>query len=301
MTNQFALEVTNLTKTYKSGTKALNKVNLTINQGDFFGLLGANGAGKTTLIGILTGLVNKTSGTLKVHNLDWGKHTNQVKEMIGVVPQEFNFSIFEKVEDIVLSQAGFFGVDRKTAIARTAELLQALDLQTKSKQIARTLSGGMKRRLMIARALVHKPKFLILDEPTAGVDVELRYGMWEYLKNLNQTGTTILLTTHYLEEAEQLCKNIAIIKNGEIVRKDSTKNLLASIEEESYLISVTKIPHSLKTDFQVIDNQTIEVTINPSSSINNLVVQLNEQKIQMLNIKPKGNRLEQLFLNSIKQ
>lgn len=301
MTDQFALEVVNLSKTYKNGTAALKNTNLQIKKGDFFGLLGSNGAGKTTLIGIVTGLVQKTSGTVKVHSIDLDSNHSLLKEKIGVVPQEFNFSIFEKVEDIVINQAGYFGIPRKEAQIQTEQLLKDLELFDKRNQQARTLSGGMKRRLMIARALVHKPEFLILDEPTAGVDVELRHGMWEYLTKLNQGGTTILLTTHYLEEAEQLCKNIAIIKEGEIIKIDTTKNLLNSLDETTYLISVEQIPENFKNKkFNQIDEHTLETTVYNNYTLNQALQELSDSKIQIIDLKPKGNRLEKLFLNIIK-
>jgi ABC-2 type transport system ATP-binding protein len=301
MSNQFALEVTDLSKTYSDGTEALKKANLKISRGDFFGLLGANGAGKTTLIGIVTGLVKKTGGKVRVHNLDLDKDHSLLKEKIGVVPQEFNFSIFERVEDIVTTQAGFFGIKRAEALKRTEKLLHDLELYDKRKHQARMLSGGMKRRLMIARALIHNPEFLILDEPTAGVDVELRHGMWEYLKMLNLNGTTILLTTHYLEEAEQLCNNIAIIKQGEIIKSDSKTNLLKSLEEESYLITIENAPANFKhKKFIQIDENTLETTIYKNYSLNQAIQELTSQKIQIIDLKPKGNRLEKLFLNIIK-
>lgn len=232
-----AILLQNLEKTYATGTQALRKVSLAIEAGDFFALLGANGAGKTTIIGILTGLVNKSGGTANVLGHDLDKDIDGVKAQIGVVPQEFNFSIFEKVEDILLDQAGFYGMPRAEARPRAEELMKALGLWEKKGEAARTLSGGMKRRLMVARALMHRPKILLLDEPTAGVDVELRLGMWEYLKKLNAGGTTIVLTTHYLEEVEQLCQNVAILKKGEIVHQSPVKELVEKYQsiEKAYL------------------------------------------------------------------
>lgn len=300
MQNSPALEITQLYKTYKTGTSALNNVNLQIQQGDFFGLLGANGAGKTTLIGIITGLVNRTSGNIKVHGIDTEKSPNQAKKLIGVVPQEFNFGMFEKVQDIIINQAGFYGIPRAEALPQTEKLLKALELYDKRHQPARTLSGGMKRRLMIARALVHQPKFLILDEPTAGVDVELRKGMWEYLKALNENGTTILLTTHYLEEAEELCNNIAIIKTGEIIKADSKHNLLESLEEESYYISTKNLAQEFQHKrLKKLDNTTLELTVYKNETLNQFLQELTEQSVEIVGIRPKGNRLEQLFLNFI--
>jgi ABC-2 type transport system ATP-binding protein len=235
-----AIEIVNLVKTYKGGTKALKGVSLTVEQGDFFALLGANGAGKTTLIGILTGLVNKTSGTIKVFGQDIDKDFSTAKTFLGVVPQEFNFHMFENVQDIVVNQAGYFGVDYKTALQDAEIILKQVGLWDKRKAMARTLSGGMKRRLMIARGLIHHPKILILDEPTAGVDVELRIGMWEYLREINRKGTTIILTTHYLEEAEQMCRNVAIIKEGEIVCRDTVSNLTKGEKLEKIFLDIIK-------------------------------------------------------------
>lgn len=235
-----AIEINQLVKTYKSGTQALKGVSLTVEQGDFFALLGANGAGKTTLIGILTGLVNKTSGCIKVYGVDIDKDFSTAKTYLGVVPQEFNFNMFENVQDIVVNQAGYFGIDYKTALSDGEEILKKVGLWEKRKVMSRTLSGGMKRRLMIARGLIHKPKVLILDEPTAGVDVELRIGMWEYLREINRQGTTIILTTHYLEEVEQMCRQAAIIKKGEIVRMDTVANLTKGQKLEKIFLDIIK-------------------------------------------------------------
>ncbi len=235
-----AIEINNLDKTYKTGTKALKGVSLSVQEGDFFALLGANGAGKTTLIGILTGLVNKTSGTVKVFGVDIDNDFSAAKNFLGVVPQEFNFHMFENVLDIVVNQAGYFGIAHKTAIKDAEEVLKKVGLWDKRKSMARTLSGGMKRRLMIARGLIHRPKILILDEPTAGVDVELRIGMWEYLREINRQGTTIILTTHYLEEVEQMCQNAAIIKKGEVVRLDTVANLTKGEKLEKIFLDIIK-------------------------------------------------------------
>ncbi len=235
-----AIEITALTKTYKTGTKALKGVSLNVEQGDFFALLGANGAGKTTLIGILTGLVNKTAGQIVVfgHNID--REFSTVKNFLGVVPQEFNFNMFERVDDIVINQAGYFGVPLGLATTNAEHILKKVQLWEKRRAVARTLSGGMKRRLMIARALIHQPRILILDEPTAGVDVELRLGMWEYLRELNAKGTTIVLTTHYLEEVEQMCRRAAIIKNGEIVRHGTVVELTKGQKLEKIFLDIIK-------------------------------------------------------------
>jgi ABC-2 type transport system ATP-binding protein len=302
MTN--AVEIKDLYKTYKNGTVALNGINLTIKSGDFFGLLGANGAGKTTIIGILTNLVNKTSGTAKVFGLDLDKQMDEAKLQIGVVPQEFNFNIFEKVIDVVANQAGYFGVSRKEAYLRAEEILKALDLWEKKDVVSRTLSGGMKRRLMIARSLVHRPRLLILDEPTAGVDTELRHGMWDYLRKLNQSGTTILLTTHYLEEAEQMCKNVAIINKGEIIKNDSLINLISSISSELYIVETDKaVPAEIqkKINLKEIETSKYEIMLGKNHSISKLTEQLQEAKIQIVDIRPKGNRLEQLYLNILQK
>ncbi len=235
-----AIEMTDVVKTYKNGTKALKGISLSVHKGDFFALLGANGAGKTTLIGILTGLVNKTSGTMKVFGHDIDTDFSAAKNCLGVVPQEFNFNMFEQVMDIVVNQAGYFGVDLPTAKKDAEHFLKKVGLWEKRNAMARTLSGGMKRRLMIARALIHHPKILILDEPTAGVDVELRIGMWDYLREINRQGTTIVLTTHYLEEVEQMCRHAAIIKKGDLVRLDTVVNLTKDQKLEKTFLEIIK-------------------------------------------------------------
>ena len=297
-----AIEIKDLVKTYKTGTKAVKGVNLTVEQGDFFALLGANGAGKTTIISILIGLVNKTSGTIKIfdHNLDL--EFDKAKRMIGVVPQEFNFNMFEKVHDIVAIQAGFFGIERCQALKNTEEVLKKVGLWEKRNSMSRTLSGGMKRRLMIARALVHKPRILVLDEPTAGVDVQLRVGMWEYLRELNAQGVTVLLTTHYLEEVQQMCRNAAIIKEGEIVRLDSVKNLNKLIQEETYVITVKKMQSLSEIAAYkpvVVDEHTLEVNLNRDAQLNDLLVHLIKNGFDITDVHPKEQRLEKLFLSLI--
>ena len=293
-----AIEISNLSKTYSTGTQAVKNVNLTVAAGDFFALLGANGAGKTTIIGIMTGLVNKTSGTVVVNGFDIDKQTIEAKNQIGVVPQEFNFNMFEKVLDIVVNQAGYYGIPVSIAKPRAIKILTRCGLGDKLQSVSRTLSGGMKRRLMIARALIHEPKLLVLDEPTAGVDVELRIGMWEYLNELNQNnGVTILLTTHYLEEVEQLCKNAAIIKSGEIVKQGSVRDLLNSLDKEAYTIEVDNAIE-LK-GLTKLDKHTYEVSVLKDQGINGIVSQLTDANIKVLGIRPKGNRLEELFLNVI--
>lgn len=300
-----AIYIKDLNKTYADGTQALKGINLTIEQGDFFALLGANGAGKTTIIGILTSLVTKSQGNVKVFGFDLDTDINKVKEHIGVVPQEFNFSIFEKVIDIVVQQSGYFGVNRKEALKRAETVLKDLELWDKKDTRSMALSGGMKRRLMIARALMHKPKLLILDEPTAGVDVQLRRGMWDYLKELNKSGTTILLTTHYLEEVEELCRNVAMIKDGVIIKQDTVKNALKSVPEQTYVVDTSKISKDFKLEeFEttVIDDHTIEVKIKESSSINEMVRAFNKHDIEIKDMTTKGGgRMEQLFLNLLNQ
>ncbi len=298
-----AVVITDLVKTYKNGHQALKKVSLQIEQGDFFALLGPNGAGKTTLIGILTGLVNKTAGKVSVFGFDLDTQLDQVKECIGVVPQEFNFNIFEKVFDIVVAQAGYYGIPRKIAEERTTEVLKALELWDKKDVVSRALSGGMKRRLMIARALIHRPKLLVLDEPTAGVDVELRRGMWEYLQNLNAQGTTILLTTHYLEEVEQLCRNVAVIKQGELVKIDSVKKVLSSFEKQTFQLTVeanTPKPTLNHYTVRIIDDTSWEIDLTASQSISSLIREMDQAGIEIKDIRAKGNRLENFFLDLVK-
>ncbi len=297
-----AIEIKNLVKTYKNGTQAVRGVDLTVEAGDFFALLGANGAGKTTIISILIGLVNKTSGDIKIFGHSLEKEFDTAKRLIGVVPQEFNFNMFEKVLDIVSIQAGFFGIERKEALKNTEEVLKKVGLWEKRNSMSRTLSGGMKRRLMIARALVHRPKILILDEPTAGVDVQLRVGMWDYLRELNSQGVTILLTTHYLEEVQQMCKEAAIIKDGKIVRLDSVKNLNKLITEETYVITVKAMqPLTGISAYKpvVVDEHTLEVNLNRDAQLNDLLVHLIKNGFSITDVHPKEQRLEKLFLSLI--
>ena len=308
-----ALKTENLGKTYttnKHSLVALKNVNLEISKGDFFALLGANGAGKTTIINIITSLTNKTKGKIWVFDQDTDVHPTQAKKKIGVVPQEFNFNIFEKVGDIVLTQAGYYGIPRAKALPRTNQLLEKLGLADKKNSRAGSLSGGMKRRLMIARALVHNPSLLILDEPTAGVDVELRISMWEYLKELNQKeNLTILLTTHYLEEVEQLCNKAAIIKEGEIIKLDLVGNLLKSLPEERFLIEVkdcSHLPDKIQAGSYVLhkvpnSDCLLEVGLKTQEPVNNLIHELDKKKLEILDIRPKGSRFEELFLNILKK
>ena len=298
-----AIEIKGLVKQYKNGPMALKGVDLTVKEGDFFALLGANGAGKTTIISILTSLVNMTSGEAKIFGHDILHETERAKMLVGVVPQEFNFNFFEKVFEILCTQAGYFGVPRAEAEVRAEVILKKLTLWEKKDTKAMQLSGGMKRRLMIARALMNNPRLLILDEPTAGVDVELRHGMWDYLRELNASGTTILMTTHYLEEVEQMCKNVAIIKMGEIVKNDSVKNLLNTLETQSYLLTVNSLHGYEKiSEFKInaIDENTLEVQVDFGSTLTKLVADLDKLGINVMDMRPKNNRLEQLFLNILK-
>lgn len=294
-----AIKIANLTKTFTKGKtsfQALSGIDLEVEVGDFFSLLGANGAGKTTIIGIMTGLVNKNSGSVEIfgHNID--TDFISAKKQIGVVPQEFNFNMFEKVEDIIIGQAGYYGIPREKAQFYCTELLERLELTDKKDTISRSLSGGMKRRLMIARALIHKPKLLILDEPTAGVDVELRRGMWDFLTELNKSGTTIILTTHYLEEVEKMCKNAAIIKKGKITQIDSVHNLLTQNTTETYIIEIDQKP-KLEQYHWKFGNNKLEIVINKEQNLNQVLREIIGQNIQINGIYPQSNRLEELFLN----
>lgn len=299
----FALSIIDLHKKYKSGFEALKGVSLDVREGDFFGLLGPNGAGKTTTIGIITSLVTKTAGKIRVFGVDIDENFPAAKRMIGVVPQEFNFSIFEKVQDIVTQQAGYYGIGRREALVRSEKYLKKLGLWEKRNTVARELSGGMKRRLMIARGLVHEPKLLILDEPTAGVDVEMRRGMWDFLEELHSQGRTIILTTHYLEEAEQLCNQIAIVAKGKIVENTSKRELLRKLDKETFLFDtknpVIEIMPLENTEFSLVDETTIEVTKNKSQSMNHIFEHLDRQGIVIGSMRNKANRLEELFMEMV--
>lgn len=298
-----ALSITDLHKKYKGGFQALSGVTLDVREGEFFGLLGPNGAGKTTTIGIVTSLITKTSGRVSVFGIDIDDDFPAAKRLIGVVPQDENFSIFEKVQDIVTQQAGYYGIPRKEAMVRSEKYLKKLGLWEKRNVVARELSGGMKRRLMIARGLVHEPKLLILDEPTAGVDVEMRRGMWDFLLELNQQGRTIILTTHYLEEAEQLCNQIAIIAKGKIVENTSKRELLRRINKESFIFDtknpVQQVLPLQNVEFTVMDDTTIVVTKNNLQSMNNILEHLNKQGIVINSMRNKANRLEEMFLEMV--
>ena len=301
-----ALDIKGLTKTYKGGVKALKGVDLSVQEGDFFALLGPNGAGKSTTIGIISSLVNQTSGTVSVFGYDLTTQKEQAKACIGLVPQEFNFNQFETVLQIVLNQAGYYGVPRSIAKERAKKYLAKLDLWEKRDARARELSGGMKRRLMIARALMHEPKLLILDEPTAGVDIEIRRAMWLFLEEINRAGITIILTTHYLEEAEMLCRNIAIINKGTIVENTSMKSLLSKLNVETFVLDVQLQEQSNMdaltlhgVDHRWGDNHTLEVDVEKAEGLNPVFTQLSEQGVQVMSMRNKSNRLEELFVRLV--
>ena len=295
----YALEITNLRKKYATGVEALKGIDLKVESGDFYALLGPNGAGKSTTIGIITFLVNKTSGDVKVFGYDLDTELVKAKQQIGLVPQEFNFNPFETVQQIVVNQAGYYGVSRKEAIKRSEKYLKQSNLWEKRNERARMLSGGMKRRLMIARALMHEPKLLILDEPTAGVDIELRRDMWAFLKELNESGTTIILTTHYLEEAEMLCRNIGIIQSGELIENTSMKSLLSKLQSETFIFDLAPYETSISLQdypYELEDPVTLMVEVDKEQGINGIFQQLSEQEITVLSMRNKANRLEELFL-----
>ena len=298
----YALEISGLTKTYGSRVQALKGIDLTVEAGDFYALLGPNGAGKSTTIGIISSLVNKSAGQVKVFGYDLDREKVQAKLQLGLVPQEFNFNPFESVLQVVTNQAGYYGVEKKQALERAEKYLRQLDLWEKRHQKSRMLSGGMKRRLMIARALMHEPKLLILDEPTAGVDIELRRSMWSFLQQLNESGTTIILTTHYLEEAEMLCRNIGIIQHGELVKNTSMKALLANVESETFVLDLA--PHHSPASlegfrYEIIDANTLEVVVAREQGLNQVFSQLTAQNIQVLSMRNKANRLEELFVDLV--
>ncbi|MDH0894029.1 MULTISPECIES: ABC transporter ATP-binding protein [unclassified Pseudomonas] len=298
-----ALSIRQLTKTYDNGFQALKGIDLDVAKGDFFALLGPNGAGKSTTIGILSTLVNKSGGSVEVFGHDLDRDPSGLKRCLGVVPQEFNFSQFEKVIDIVVTQAGYYGIPQKIARERAERYLTQLGLWEKRDEAARMLSGGMKRRLMIARALVHEPRLLILDEPTAGVDIELRRSMWGFLSELNQKGITIILTTHYLEEAEQLCRHIGIIDHGRIVENTSMKALLKTLHVETFLLdlkdNLPATPRLQGYPAALVDAHTLEVQVEKSLGITGLFRQLAEQNIEVISLRNKSNRLEELFVSLV--
>ena len=300
VTKTLALEIDDLKKTYKGGVEAVKGISLQVEQGDFFALLGPNGAGKSTTIGIISSLVQKTSGTVNVFNHNIDRQLEQAKLSIGLVPQEFNFNQFETVLQIVTNQAGYYGVDKKLAVERAELYLSQLDLWTKRNSPARELSGGMKRRLMIARALMHQPKLLILDEPTAGVDIELRRSMWDFLKQINNEGVTIILTTHYLEEAELLCRNIGIIDKGQLIECTSMKKLLSKLDVETFVFDIKdscrEAPEIESMPCRLIDEHTLEVDVHKGQSLNALFTQLTQREISIVSMRNKANRLEELFV-----
>ena len=302
-----ALQITNLSKVYGNGFTALKDVNLTVPQGEFFALLGPNGAGKSTMIGIISSLFKPTEGSIEIFGTDLLQNPSIAKQYLGIVPQEFNFNQFEKVEDILITQAGYFGIAAKDSRPRAKKLLTALGLWDKRNNKARELSGGMKRRLMIARALIHKPRLLILDEPTAGVDIELRRSMWEFMQQINEEEkTTIILTTHYLEEAEQLCRYIAILDHGEIRINTEMKELLGQLSIETFILDLEK-PTSGQVSITGVtsvlqpDDQTLEVTLSDGESLNEVFKQLTEQGIEVASMRNKANRLEELFMRLVDQ
>lgn len=298
-----ALAVRGLVKKYKNGVEALKGVDLDVHEGDFFALLGPNGAGKSTLIGICTSLVTKTAGSVRVFGHDLDADLEAAKACIGVVPQELNLNQFETPETIVVNQAGFYGIPRRIARERAEKYLTQLSLWDKRHKMTRTLSGGMKRRLMIARALVHEPRLLILDEPTAGVDIEIRRSMWEFLRELNEAGTTIILTTHYLEEAESLCRNIAIIDRGRIAEADRMDRLLLKLHTESFVLSMREAVQRAPTvpgyDIRILDPHTLEVEVSKDLDLNDLFAQLSADGLHVITLRNKVNRLEEIFMRLV--
>jgi len=298
-----AIAIKDLRKTYANGFEALKGISLEVQEGDFFALLGPNGAGKSTTIGVISTLINKTGGAVEVFGRNVETHVFEAKLDLGIVPQEVNFSQFEKVRDIVMTQAGYYGLPRKLAAERAEKYLRKLGLWEKRNDRSRSLSGGMKRRLMIARALVHEPRLLILDEPTAGVDIELRRSMWDFLTEINSTGTTIILTTHYLEEAEQLCRNIAIIDEGEIIENTSMKKLLAELDTQTFILDLTEpletAPETADLQTHRVDDHTLEVTISSGNDVNRVFSELDGLGIKVSSMRNKTNRLEQLFLSRL--
>ena len=300
-----ALSIQHLEKTYSNGHQALKGISLDVKEGDFFALLGPNGAGKSTTLGIVCSLVRKTAGKVSIFGIDIDDDFAKAKQLMGVVPQEFNFGVFEKVEDIVLTSAGYQGMTQKEARPRTERLLRDLGLWDKRSQQARMLSGGMKRRLMIARALVHNPKLLILDEPTAGVDIELRRSMWSFMQEINRQGTTIILTTHYLEEAESLCRNIAIIDQGEIIKNTSMKALLSELNSETFVLDLaqelTAEPTLEGFACHLVDSLTLEVEVCKGQNISQIFTALNAQGVEVVSLRNKANRLEELFVSLVEK
>ncbi len=300
-----ALSIKNLKKTYSNGFTALKGIDLEVESGDFFALLGPNGAGKSTAIGIISSLVNATSGSVNIFGYDLHKENKQAKNCIGLVPQEVNFNQFETVKNIVLNQAGYYGMPKKLAKANAERCLRQLSLWDKRDTVSRRLSGGMKRRVMIARALVNSPRLLIMDEPTAGVDIEIRHSMWEMMEEVNKQGTTIILTTHYLEEAESLCRNIAIINDGLIVEKSAMSDLLTRVKKDNFILNlakpIVKCPVLEGFDLELVDDRTLSVAVSASQSLNPLFQMMTENDIEVLSLKNKSNRLEQLFMDLVNE
>ena len=300
-----ALSIKNLQKTYANGNQALKGINLTVEAGDFYALLGPNGAGKTTAIGIVTSLINKSGGEVKIFGHSIDGDLAAAKSCIGLVPQEINLNLWERVENIVVNQAGYYGLNRKLAKARAEKYLRTLRLWDRRNDIARSLSGGMKRRLMIARALVHEPKLLILDEPTAGVDIEIRRSMWDFLREINTAGTTIILTTHYLEEAESLCRDVAIIDGGKIIEDAPMSTVLRKLQREVFVLclaeTMTEVPKLENYEMLLREDNDLEVAIEPSHNLNDLFRQLNERNITVVSMRNKTNRLEELFMGIIEK
>ena len=302
---QPALSIKNLRKTYDNQFEALKGIDLDVAKGDFFALLGPNGAGKSTTIGIICSLVRKTEGVVTIFGHDIDRDFSIAKQFVGVVPQEFNFNQFEKPIDILVAQAGYYGIKANIALERAGKYLKQLGLWERRNEISRTLSGGMKRRLMIARALIHEPQLLVLDEPTAGVDIELRRSMWEFLKEINDQGTTIILTTHYLEEAESLCRNIAIIDHGTIVKNTSMKALLKQLDRETFILDVreelTECPTLEGYPLTLADGHSIEVDVTKGQSMNEIFIELSRQNIHVISMRNKANRLEELFFDMVEK
>ncbi|CAI8157659.1 MAG: Daunorubicin/doxorubicin resistance ATP-binding protein DrrA [Cellvibrionales bacterium UBA7375] len=300
-----ALQIENLAKTYDNNFKALKGIDLEVKEGDFFALLGPNGAGKSTTIGIICSLVRKSSGRVKIFGIDIDEDFSAAKQFVGVVPQEFNFNQFEKPIDILITQAGYYGIPVPVATERAHKYLKQLGLWEKHNVPSRSLSGGMKRRLMIARALIHEPKLLVLDEPTAGVDIELRRSMWSFLEDINRQGTTIILTTHYLEEAERLCRNIAIIDKGKIVKNTSVKNLIKQLNKETFILDLKGEINNINTldgyPLTMVDSSTLEVSIDKDQSLNQLFNHLSTEGIEIISMRNKANRLEELFIDMVEK
>ena len=300
-----ALSIRGLTKTYANGVQALRGIDLDVQEGDFFALLGPNGAGKTTTIGIIMSLVSKTGGAVTVFGHDIDRELDRAKSCIGLVPQEINFNQFEKVHTVIANQAGFYGIPRKLALERSEKYLRQLQLWDKREHIARSLSGGMKRRLMIARALVHEPRLLILDEPTAGVDIEIRRSMWAFLRGINAQGTTIILTTHYLEEAESLCRHIAIIDGGRIIENDTMSGVIRKLSQETFVLNfrcpASVVPQLPGYVSRLTDDHTLEIDVTREQGLNDIFAKLSQQGIEVVSMRNKVNRLEELFMRLVER